>query len=71
MVITYGATAAVLITVYLLSLLMPDVAALSENGRIALWIVFGVLLSLAFVRHCYSLWLALDFWIEPWKPEER
>ncbi len=71
MVITYGLTTALVIAVYLLFLLLPDVKVLSEDARLALWIAFGVVLSLALVRHCYSLWLALDFWIEPWKPEEK
>lgn len=70
MIVTYGLAAAVLISVYLVLLLFPDVKILSENVKSVLWFVFAILLTLALVRHSYSLWLALDFWIEPWKPGE-
>jgi hypothetical protein len=23
-----------------------------------------------FMPYSYSLWLSLDYWVEPWKPEE-
>jgi hypothetical protein len=62
----------VLIPVYLATLLLPDLpsTSLSDNEKFVLWILFTILLSLLFVRPAYSLWLALDFWVEPWTPED-
>ena len=68
MMITYALTAIVLIAVYLASLLLPD-TQLSVNRILALWIAFGAALSLVFMPYAYSLWLSLDFWLNPWKPE--
>ena len=71
MIFTYIATASVLLTAYLISLLLPDFKALSENERFALWSLFAIFLTLLFVRPAYSLWLSLDFWIDPWCPGEQ
>ncbi len=70
MIITFALTAFVLIAVYLFLLLLPDAKVLSENTKFALWIVFAILLTVAFVRLSYSLWLSLDFWIDPWRPDD-
>jgi hypothetical protein len=43
----------------------------SENARFALWVLFGIPLSFLLMPYAYSLWLHLDFWFEPWKPEQR
>jgi hypothetical protein len=71
MIFTYIATAVVLLAAYLVSLLLPDIKTLSENEKFALWSVFAVLLTILFVRPAYSLWLSLDFWIDPWRPGEQ
>jgi hypothetical protein len=68
MILTYALTLAVILPVYLLSLLLPDVKNLSDYVRFALWILFAIPISLFFMPHAYSLWLSLDFWLEPWKP---
>jgi uncharacterized protein (DUF983 family) len=65
MIINYAATTAVVVTIFLLSLLFRDFTALSTNSKITLWIGFAVCLSLLFVRHAYSFWLGIDFWIKP------
>jgi uncharacterized protein (DUF983 family) len=70
MIITYIMTAFAVLAVFLISLLLPKVRGLSENMGFAGWMVFALLLVLAFVRPCYSLWLSLDFWISPWQPGE-
>ncbi len=70
MIITFALTAIALIAVYLFLLLLPDFKILSENVKFALWVIFAILLTFGFVRHSYSLWLSLDFWIDPWKPDE-
>jgi uncharacterized protein (DUF983 family) len=69
MIINYAATTACVVTIYLVSLLFPDFTTLSINMKILLWMIFAVLLSLLLVRHAYSFWLGLDFWIKPRRPD--
>jgi uncharacterized protein (DUF983 family) len=71
MIVNYMGTAFLVTTLYLSFLLLPDLASLSLEAKIAAWLAFAVLLSLALMRHSYSFWLALDFWIEPWEPTGR
>jgi hypothetical protein len=68
MILTYGLTIAVLIPVYLLTPLVPELAWLSETMKYVLWICFTLLLAVLFVRPAYALWLSLDYWLEPWPP---
>ena len=70
MIITYIFTAVVLLASYLISLLIPSVVPISENIKLVSWVVFGVLLALLLVRPAYSLWITLDFWVDPWRPGE-
>jgi hypothetical protein len=49
--------------------LFPDFTALSTNSKILLWMAFAIVLSLLFVRHSYSFWLGIDFWIKPRQPD--
>ncbi len=65
MIINYAATTAVVVTIFLMSLLVPDFTTLSTNSKILLWMGFAIGLSLLFVRHAYSFWLGIDFWIKP------
>lgn len=69
MIINYGVTTAVVVAIFLLSLLLPDLTRLSTNSKILLWMAFAIALSLALVRHSYSLWLSLDFWVKPRRPD--
>jgi uncharacterized protein (DUF983 family) len=71
MIITYGLTLAIVIPVFLVSLLLPDWRIVSDNARFALWVLFGVPLSFLLMPFAYSLWLHLDFWLEPWKPPQQ
>jgi hypothetical protein len=71
MIITYMLTAFILLAAYLLSLLFPRAGAFSENFQFVFWASFAVLLTLVLVRPAYSLWLSLDFWIDPWEPGEQ
>jgi uncharacterized protein (DUF983 family) len=66
MILTYGLTIAVLIPVYLVTPLVPELAWLSETMKYALWISFTLLLAVLFVRPAYALWLSVDYWLEPW-----
>jgi uncharacterized protein (DUF983 family) len=69
MIINYAATTAVVVTVFLLSLLFRDFTTLSTNSKILLWMAFAIGLSLLLVRHAYSFWLGIDFWIKPRQPD--
>ena len=69
-IITYALTIFVVIGVFLISLLLPDFKGLSDYARFALWIAFAIPLSLLFMPYSYCLWLALDYWLEPRKPEK-
>ena len=71
MIITYGLTLAVVIPVFLVSLFLPDLKSVSHDGRFVLWVLFAVPLSFLLMPYAYSLWLHLDFWLEPWKPQQR
>ena len=44
---------------------------ISQNARFALWVLFAIPLSFLFMPYAYSLWLHLDFWLEPWEPPAR
>jgi uncharacterized protein (DUF983 family) len=68
MIINYAATTAAVVAIFLLSLLFPDFTALSINSKILLWMAFAIALSLLLVRHSYSFWLGIDFWIKPREP---
>ena len=71
MVITYILSMAVLAGVSLVVFfLLPDKGLLSENGKMAVWFIAAVGLTLVFLRRSYSLWISVDYWIEPWGREE-
>ena len=67
MIVTYLLTAGVLIPVYLLTLVLPDVTFFSRHATL-FWVGLAILLTFGFVRPAYSLWLALDYWVDPWRP---
>jgi hypothetical protein len=70
MIITYIFTSFILVAGYLVSLLFPGAAIFSENFKFGFWTFLAILLTLVLVRPAYSLWLSLDFWIDPWQPDE-
>jgi uncharacterized protein (DUF983 family) len=73
MIITYIFTSFTLLAVYFFSLLLPNLkmfASLSENMTFLVWTLVAILLTFAYVRPAYSLWLSLDFWVDPWEPEK-
>lgn len=69
MIINYGITTAVVVAVFLVSLLFRDFTSFSPNAKILLWMAFAIVLSLLFMRHSYSFWLGVDFWIKPRQPD--
>jgi len=68
MIINYAVTMAIVLAVFFLSLLLPDFWATTVNLKLLGMAVFTIAVSLAITRHCRSLWLAFDFWLEPWTP---
>jgi uncharacterized protein (DUF983 family) len=65
MILNYVFTVWVVIAAYLVSLALPDFLPWSINVRILLWMAFTAALSLLLWRHTRSLWLALNYWVEP------
>jgi len=56
------------LVVYLLSRLLPEMWHVSPELKIATWMGAAILLSLLLVRTTRGLWLAFDYWVEPWMP---
>ena len=69
MIINYIATTACVVAIFMVSLWIPDFTALSTNQKILLWMGFAIALSLLFMRHAYSFWLGLDYWVKPRQPD--
>lgn len=70
MVITYGLSMAVLAAVSMVVFfVIPDRGWLSENAKMAVWFAAAIGLTLGFLRRSYSLWISVDYWIEPWGQE--
>jgi len=69
MIINYAATVAIVLVIFFASLLFPDVTRWTTNTKILLWMAFAIALSLSLMRHSYSFWLGLDFWVKPRRPE--
>ena len=69
MIINYIVTTACVVTIFLFSLLVRDFTTLSTNSKILLWMAFAIGISLVLMRHSYSFWLGLDFWVKPRKPD--
>ena len=70
MYLNYGLSAAIFLLFFIPSLFLPEFTRLSYETKSILWVTFGALLCLGMARPSYSLWLAIDYWISPWKPEE-
>jgi uncharacterized protein (DUF983 family) len=70
MIITYILTTFIVLAAYVVSLALPEARRLPENFTFAFWGCLAVSLVLVLMRPAYSLWLSLDFWIDPWQPDE-
>ncbi len=70
MFLNFIIAAIIILAIYLLLLLLPfpSLTAVSTTGQVLAWTGFGSVLCLALVRHSYSLWLSLDFWVSPRRP---
>lgn len=65
----YALAAAVFLATFIPSLFVPDLIHVPYLQKNILWVIFGTVLCLGFARPSYSLWLAIDYWISPWKPQ--
>jgi hypothetical protein len=70
MIITYILTTFIVLAAYVLSLALPAARRLPENVTFAFWGSLAISLVVLLMRPAYSLWLSLDFWIDPWQPDE-
>ncbi|MCL4524499.1 MAG: DUF983 domain-containing protein [Acidobacteria bacterium] len=61
-------TEAIMLPSFVVSLFLPPLFDLRWPTAFALWMLATVLVSLSLTRWTRSLWLALDFWLEPWTP---
>jgi uncharacterized protein (DUF983 family) len=71
MIINYIVTTTCVVAIFLLSLLFADFTTFSTNAKILLWMGFAIALSLLLMRHSYSLWLGIDYWVKPRPPDSN
>lgn len=74
MYLSYVLSLIVILPAYLVSIILyPQTASLVPWQLAVIWGSGGVLLTLVLMHYSYGLWLALDFWLNPWeagKPPE-
>jgi uncharacterized protein (DUF983 family) len=68
MILNYGVTGSIVLASYLISLVLPPIWHTSSEVKLWAWFAFAIGLSFALLWHSRSLWLALDFWLDPWSP---
>jgi uncharacterized protein (DUF983 family) len=66
LIVNYTLSLGIVMGAFLISLTLPDLWPASTNVKLAAWCVFAVAVSLILTRHSRSLWLAVDYWIDPW-----
>ena len=64
-------TEIILTIVYITSLFLPPLFDLDWRIEFALWILAAIVLSLGLTRWTRSVWLAVDYWLEPWAPSHE
>ena len=69
MYLDYMISAGIFLALFVPSLFLPTFTRLTYMQKDLLWVIFGAILCLSMARPSYSLWLAIDFWIAPWKTE--
>jgi hypothetical protein len=70
MILNYGVTSFLVIVAYLISLFLPTILHYDSQTKILFWMAGAILVSLLLVPHTRSLWLAVDYWVEPWEPTD-
>jgi uncharacterized protein (DUF983 family) len=71
MIINYAATSFLMLVIYLLfAFLVPPIWNAPPETKIPVWMGAAIVVSLALFHHCRALWLAVDYWLEPWSPND-
>lgn len=71
MIVNYMATVFIIIVAYLVTRELPPMWSASPEKKITVWLVAATCLSILLVPLARSVWIAVDYWIEPWTAEER
>ncbi len=71
MIINYAATSFIMLVAYLLVVFfVPPIWNASPETKIPVWMGAAIAVSLLLFHHCRALWLAGDYWLEPWQPRD-
>jgi uncharacterized protein (DUF983 family) len=71
MIINYATTAFLMLVIYLLVVfLVPPLWNAPPETKIPVWMGASILVSLALFHHCRAIWIAVDYWLEPWQPND-
>jgi uncharacterized protein (DUF983 family) len=64
-------TEIILTIAYITSLFLPPFFGLDWRIEFALWVLAAIVISLGLTRWTRSVWLAVDYWLEPWAPSHE
>jgi uncharacterized protein (DUF983 family) len=71
MIINYAVTSFLMLVIYLLvAFLVPPIWNAPPERKIPVWMGAAIAVSLALFHHCRAMWLAVDYWLEPWPPRD-
>jgi len=71
MIINYAATSFLMLVIYVLFVfLVPPLWNAPPEKKIPVWMGAAIAVSLLLFHHCRALWLAGDYWLEPWQPRD-
>lgn len=70
MIVNYAASILIVVLLYLVSIVLPGSWGASFETKLLAWFALTIVISLALMPHSRSFWLAMDYWLEPWQPEE-
>lgn len=66
LIVNYTLSIFIVVGSFLATMMLPDMWSASTNIKFFAWCAFAAVVSLALTRHSRSLWLAVDYWIDPW-----
>jgi uncharacterized protein (DUF983 family) len=71
MIINYAATSFIMLVIYLLVVFfVPPIWNAPPETKIPVWMAAAIVVSLALFHHSRAMWLAVDYWLEPWSPKD-
>jgi uncharacterized protein (DUF983 family) len=71
MMVNYAATVFIIIAAYLVTRKLPPMWSASPEKKITVWLAAATCISILLVPLARSVWIAVDYWVEPWTAEER